>query len=312
MKLINWLNRKLAIFTLAMSNVEKETLSQSDNNVKNDIGNYQRVNQGRLSDSLKRGEITQEVKDLRWRMYKILDNTDNITAEIIKYDKDGMPVLETYRKTNIIHNAVVDSEDDYDVIMIVDNSEIILSTLDATNIDALIDVESDISKDTDGDDVRTIGEIDFNEYISNCKSERPLLISRDNKPKFNIEDYTKKMVVRNIGDSKRLLELYISIYPDEYNRKSRLFLSEIKKSLKNPRAFDIYDLKTIKYVTENTIGANDFELYEYSIDSINKIIEFDGHYVIKFNANIKVNGINIVNKFRELDLDERYKNKDKK
>jgi len=148
--------------------------------------------------------------------------------------------------------------------------------------------------------------------MSNIKSERPINVGRDFKPKFEIEKYTKRVVVMEISETERLLEFYISIYPDEYDRKTRLLISEIKKGITNPRAVDSLDIRDVNYITDKTMGANDLELYEYSIKGFDKIVEFDGHYVIKFNAEVTTNGENIIAKFKEMDLYERYDKKEAK
>lgn len=316
----NWIKRKMATIALAMAKVEEETLSQNGQTVDGGIGSFQRINQGRLSDSLQRGEITQEVKELRWRMYKIIKATDGVTATITGYDEDGMPIVEVTGKPKrrYLKNVQADGEDPYKPIMVVDNSEVTMGAF-LENVEELsreeIEKSIEITKneETGKDEGKaTIGEMTWGGHESSNKSERPINVIREIRPKFNIEDYTKKMIVREIDGDERLLEFYVSIYPDEYNRKSRLFISEIKRAMNNPRACDFVELVGVNYITSNTMGASDYELYEYSVTGIHKIVEFDGHYVIKFKANVTTNGENIIDKFRELDLDERYKNKEAK
>jgi len=59
----NWFNKKIAMLSLAMGNVEKNTFSQSGEVLGSDVNQTQRHTQGQLADSLKQGEITQEVID---------------------------------------------------------------------------------------------------------------------------------------------------------------------------------------------------------------------------------------------------------
>jgi len=320
MRLVKWVKNKMVDVALAMSKVEEDTLSQGGLNVEGGIGSYQRVNQGRLSDSLQRGEITQEVKELRWRMYKIMKATDGVTATINGYDEYGMPIVEVKEKSKkrYLKNIKVDAEDSYKPIMVVDNSEVTLGVF-LENVEELPPeeiaktIEITRNEATGKDEGRaSIGKISSKTLDSSNKSDRPIKIIRDIRTKFNIEDYTNKMVVREIGETERLLEFYVSIYPDEYNKKSRFFLSELKRATKNPRACNSLDINGVNYITSNTMGASDYELYEYGISGIHKIVEFDGHYVIKFKANVTTNGENIIDKFRELELDKRYENKEVK
>lgn len=62
-KIKDWANRRMAMLSLAMSNVEKNTLGQSGDPLSTDTAKFQRHTQGQLADSLKQGEITQEVID---------------------------------------------------------------------------------------------------------------------------------------------------------------------------------------------------------------------------------------------------------
>ncbi len=129
MGLGSWLKNKMILLAIATSNVEKSTLTQDGVSTDVGIGQEQRLNQGRLSDSLQRGEITQEVKELRWRMYKIIKATDGVTAVITGYDEDGMPIVETKSKPKkrYLKNVKTDNEDSYKPIMVVDNSELMLA-----------------------------------------------------------------------------------------------------------------------------------------------------------------------------------------
>jgi hypothetical protein len=53
------------------------------------ITQSQRLTQGQVLDSLVNGEVTQEVMDLRWRTYKIMQASESFTAEITGYEADG-------------------------------------------------------------------------------------------------------------------------------------------------------------------------------------------------------------------------------
>jgi hypothetical protein len=75
---------------------------------------------------------------------------------------------------------------------------------------------------------------------------------------------------------------------------------------------DFLEILGVKFISYNTIGAADFFEFEYEINKFDKIVEYDGHYVIKFIANVITNGESIYEKYREEELEERYKNKERK
>jgi hypothetical protein len=314
-KLKQWFNRRMAMLILAMSNVEKNALGQQGETLGSDVNQTQRNTQGQLADSLKQGEITQEVMNLRWRTYKILKESEGVTAEIVGYDEDGMPIVKT-KKVNKklgLKKVKLDPFDEYKLEMVVDNSEIVIGGNQAMNNDNISLFDEVIqSTNENGDLVATHGIIESIDYFATNKSERPIILTRDNLPNFYLENFTLKMNVRTIDKTNKLLELYVSKYPDEYNRTSRLFISEVKKIMNDGIASTMLDFNEISFITYKTLGADDYLEYEYNNISYDKIVEYNGYYVIKFNAKIKTDGNDILDAYRVKELDKKYEQKAKK
>lgn len=321
-KVSKWLKRQSAYLSLAMAGVEKNALGQKGDALDKTITQERRHSQGTLADSLKQGEVTQEVMDLRWRTYKILNAVENYKAEIVDYvktiDENGkeiiLPVTKVSKvdKKRGLKKVKVDNFDSFPLEMIVDNTEI---TLDGS--EAMKDIESFkeviINKDDKGEIVSaTHGEINAEEYFAKNKGENPVKINRSSLPKFEIERFTKKLCVRTINETDRLLEFYVSMYPDEFNRTTRLFISDIKKAIANPRQADFLVFDGVEYITYKTIGVDDFLHYSYSNIEFDKIVEFNGFYVIKFKAKLVVNGDNIFNQYKQDELEQKYEVKAKK
>jgi hypothetical protein len=315
MKIFNWFKRKMVLLSLAVSNVEKNTLGQSGDVLSNDVNQVQRHTQGQLADSLKHGEITQEVIDLRWRTYKILKETEGVTAEIVGYDEDGMPIVKT-KKVNKklgLKKVKLDPSDSYKLEMVVDNSEIVIGgnqAMDNENISILDEVIK--SENENGDMIATHGIINSVEYYATNKSERPIMIVRDDLPNFYLENFTLKMNVRTINETDKMLEFYVSKYPDEYNRTSRLFISEVKKIMNDGIKSTMLDLKNVNFITYKTLGSDDFLEYEYDNISFDKIVEFNGYYIVKFIGKVKISGNDILEIHRVAELDKKYEQKLKK
>lgn len=324
--MINWIKRQAAALTLAMASVEKNALSQSGKDFDLNEREEQSHKKGTLEYALIQGEVTQEVRDLRWRMYKVLDATDGLTTTITGYDEDGMPITKTEKaKTHrvLLDKVALDEYDDYQLEIVQDNEPTTMGSAEAglnQNLSAYTDnqiienktkekVDNGLGYDTEG---TTLGEISNDDYESFIKPEHPVVVSRDFRPKFEIEKYTKKLHVRRIDDEKKLLEFYVSKYPDEYDRKTRLLISEIKRAIENPRSADMLDITEVKFITYKTLGAKDFHVYEYKVEGFDKIIEFDGFYVIKFKCEVTVNGEYLLEEYREEELDRKYQNKERK
>lgn len=324
MGLLNYLNRKFALLSLSLSRVEKSVLTQKSDAL-GDIGSMEQTyHQGMLADALLRGEITMPVKELRWRLYKVLSESKNKTAKIVGYDDDGLPIVETYNIEKYKLDKVTrDNFDSYPVELVVMNEDITKSTFEAFSNDKLqvnpkgdnTPIDGKIMFDLVGADVwsgNTLAEISFDDMVATMQSKKTIYVDRDIKPKFEIENYVKKLLVRNINETEKLLEFYISSYQDEYDRKTMFLIAEIKKAIKNPRASDILDINKVGFITEKTIGAADGLEFEYQIKNFDKIVEFNGHYVIKFIAEVTVNGDNIFEKYKLAELEKRYENKEAK
>jgi hypothetical protein len=315
MKINNWLKRQIAAISISLSNVEKNVLNQEGRSLDEDITKHSRHLQGSLADSLVHGEVTQEVRNLRWRMYKIIKNTKGKTLTPEKTDEDGdvyYGVKNSDTKAKL-KNIKVDEYDDYDLEMVFNNDEIGISSLDAMNDYVHMYDEPIIGETNDGSISATHGEINATEYFALSKGEKPINIERNIAPKFFIERYTNKINIRRISDEEKLLEFYVSIYPDKYNKNNNLFLNEIKKLINNTnKKFSFLEISEINFITNNTLGCEDFLYYSYCDVIFDKVIEYNGYYVIKFKTKVLVDGQDILSDYVEKELEKKYERKEKK
>lgn len=319
MGLSEWVKKKMMLLAIATSAVEKGALGQGGGKDLGTVDTVRRHRQGSLLDSLAQGEINQEVKDLRWRMYKVMDEAQGYKTKVIGYDEDGYPITDTV-KIDVsengrfsISNVKVDEHDKYSVELVVNNDEITMDrdgvTDEVTEFDLEKVKESIVyNEDTGEAESATLGVISADAHESANKSERVIKCIKDGRLKFELENFTKKMNVRTITPTEKLLEFYVSIYPDEFNRRSNLFLSEIKKAMKNPRIADFLDITGVEFISYNTVGCKDLHHFEYKIKNFDKLVEYDGYYIIKFKADVITDGVSLYEQFREEGLEERYKN----
>lgn len=314
----------MAILSLALSKVENETLRQASDAAGSDGAMEETLHQGHLADALLRGEITQEVRELRWRMYKILNATENLTTKIVGYDEDNLPITETKKYGKVLLNKInVDDSDPYDVEMLINNDDIIKSTSEALTNEKikLHSDEETVSNRSDRYDLVTgekdivetsdnsLGEISFEDMVSSMKSDKVIIVNRSLKPKFEIEQYAKKLVVREVDEDKKLIEFYLSKYSDEFDKKTVFLISEIKKIMKNPRSSNIIDIEQVGFITNKVIGVMNGMEYIYQIEEFYKVVEHDGHYVLKFFAKPLIEGKFIYDSYKLDDLEDKYKNK---
>lgn len=301
-KVVDWVKKQITALSIAFSNVEKNVFSQKSEELVNGFEKQQRNTQGMLADSLLHGEITQEVKNLRWRTYKILKKSKGISILKNNIDEHGNVYYET-KKINdkkILKNIKLDNYDNYPLEMVINNDEITLSRNEI--------IEQVNTFLADNDDNK---KIKSQEFFTINKGDKPINIIRNFYTRFNIENYTKKINVRTISDDKKLLEFYISKYDNEYNKTNNLFIKEVKKLFNNKKV-NFIEIEEINFISNNTIGSDDFLYYEYKIDSFDKVIEFDGYYVIKFIVDVIKNGEDILSDYIEVELEKKYKTKEPK
>tara|TARA_R110000772_G_scaffold17946_1_gene49807 strand:- start:50341 stop:51369 length:1029 start_codon:yes stop_codon:yes gene_type:complete len=331
----NWIKKHLRGIAFATASVEKDVIKQTSEEIKASGGVYQRHNQGSLADNLKQGEITTEVEDLRWRLYKVLDASDGNIIKIKGYTDMNLPIYDYSVSQNVknqLKKVKVDDPDDYPLEMVVKNDSETLGWLgmldnEATDVYDQKEIihHSGVVFNNDTDDydddeeivvveeaIATHGNLTNDNYHSAIKEDKPIKITRGHRPKFEIEKYTKKLNVRDAGGKFKLLEFYVSKYPDTYNKKSGLFLSDIKKTLINPKFSGMLEIDEVSFITYKVLGSNDFREFNYRIKEFNKITEFDGYYIIKFLAEVTVNGEYLLEKYRMSDLEARYDNKEAK
>jgi len=311
-----WLKKRVAIVSLAMSGIEKNALGQNGEQLSIPVSQERKHTQGTLADSLLNGIITKEVDSLRWCTYKILKASDGVIADITGYDDDGLPIIKIRRanKKRGLSKIKIDDYDNYPLEMVLDNSPIIISGNESMGNDNInLSDEPILNLDENGEVISaTHGEISGLEYFTNTKGESPIKVNRTSLPKFEIEKYTTKLNVRTINEKDKLLEFCVSQYPNDDDRRSRLFISDIKKAIENPRVSTILDINEIEFITYKTLGVDDFLEYKYKIKSFDKIVLFNGSYVIKFLGEVIINGVDILEKYRNEALDIKYENKEKK
>jgi hypothetical protein len=82
----------------------------------------------------------------------------------------------------------------------------------------------------------------------------------------------------------------------------------------NGKCVPRYNKKSIEILNNiaKDLGITDNREFLFNEVRFHKIVEFDGHYVIKFKANAKTYGHSIIEQFREHELDMRYENMESK
>jgi hypothetical protein len=301
---MKWLHSQMLALMLALANVERNALKQRGGSLSDDIGQEQQVNQNQFILDLMQGRVTQEVKNLRWRMYKILDYLQGKDVTVTT-DKDGNVKYEAKDKVykQKLKKVKIDDTDTYYLELVIDNTS--SETMGYTDM-----LDDKILKQTE--DSKSLGSINLSEYTTYVKKEGKVLIKRTTMPRFKLERYLKKVNVRDIDGDTKLLEFYVNKYPDEYDRLQKMFIHDVKKTIENPRTSTLIEIDSISFITYKDTGIADNRYFEFDMLSYDKIVEFDGSYVIKFKAKPTVWAESVIEQFREKELDAKYETIERK
>lgn len=243
----------------------------------------QEVNDQRVSKALLKGEVTQQVEELRYRTYKI-------DRESKQYEYFS-PTLAKKRDRDDSKFVEYENSENLEVITIQYNEQ---------NIET---VENAL-KSAEYKDEQFI-------YIEPIK-QYTIEIDREYVTRYRIEEFLKRLVVKKIDENFVLLDFYVSEYIDDKNLISKGFITEINKMISGKTNNDIIDISSVHFITNHAYKQNDMLEYEFNNLTFIKIIKYDGNYILKFKAKVVKNGIDLTDKYFCREMDNKYKNKEKK
>lgn len=273
----------------ATKNVETQTLSQVNvDSIEGGINVVQDVNQGvhELAKALLRGELTEEVKQLRYRNYKV-------DREAKKY-KYFSPTLALKKKEGKDNKFIsFDKSDGLEVITVQYNYAISEDVLDAIN-----------QIENGGRGKKTKYKFEF---------------KRDFIPRFRMEEFAKKVVVKRLDETHAILDFYFSKYPERFFRRSddksfrsKVFIHEIESIRDKGVKSDMLDVEELRFVTNHAYKQDDLMEFVFKNIMFREVAEFDGDYILRFKASIEHDGIDLTAAFYNKEMAEKYENKEKK
>lgn len=235
-----------------------------------------------------RGEETQRVQELRYEYYKTLIESKNYHVDITGGfdDGDSTPLKAVARKKTAL---------DFTLKIDVYNPEKLPIRVIQDN--KLIPKHNNFVPE----DFYKYGNDD---YVSLFNFERDNFI-----PRFKLENYINKIVVRNNGE-KVYLDLYTTMYASQFGKVDAIFianLNELKKT--GNKKSDITTLKEISFITDKAHGENDLCEFKFQNIEYKGIYAFDGNFVLTFEADMVSDGISVIEKYKTKEIDEKIKTK---
>lgn len=143
-----------------------------------------------------------------------------------------------------------------------------------------------------------------NDYMSIFNFERDGFT-----PRFKLEDYIKKIIIRVINDKEYYIDMYTTMYASQFGKVDAIFISQLKSlfETKNKRS-DITDIKEISFTTNKAYGMEDMCTLHFTDVKYENIDVFDGNYVLTFKGVLK-DMEDIVEKYRVESMDKKWEEK---
>lgn len=282
-----WKNLKIFLVGLfgGMKITEDETLHQSGLDSDGSIGINQQITDRTVAKALLKGELTQEVIDLRYRTY--------LVARESKHYNYFSPTLAKKKKLNDYKYAT-------NSISLDDNREIVTIQNNNSSIENIEEALLRINDDGK-----------YSEYTPNYT----IIINRNKKitHRFLLEKFITKIVVKK-GDNEysSVLDLYVSKYPNLNVPTSKPFIKELERIIDNGIRSDIFEINTIEFETSNAYKIDDMYHFEFGDIQLERIFEFNGCYIIRLITNIIDGGTDKTEEFYSERMAKRYENKESK
>lgn len=272
-------------FMFGVKNTETEMFTQLGGSATADSSVTQEVNENRVSKALLKGEITQQVKELRYRTYTV-----DREAKKMEYFS---PTLVKKRENDDSKFVKYENNDNLEVITIQTNERLTENVNDA------------FSRVIEGE----------NGKYTYIEPDKKYIIELGRKyiARYKMEEFVKRLVVKELAKDKRaLLDFYVSKYADDSNFISKGFITEINKIKDGNTNSDVIDIDTVHFVTSHAYKKDDMLEYEFDNLKYVGILEYDGNYIVRFTSDIAKNGFDLTEKYYDQTMHDKYANHEKK
>ena len=275
-KITNWINRILYAIPFGMKAANEEILVSKNSLANNDSGIHQVINQNKVAHDLLRGEVTQQIEELRYRTYLIEHESKKY-----RYLGDGIAIKENNSEEWGLSN---NNDSIFDFIQ--RNDEIIGS------------VENELNR---------IGKYGKREFTLKLKS-----VNYANK--YRNEEYIQSVTASN-KSGELILSFKYTVYPNKYDPISRMLINDLEMALNGKyRTNDsVCDFECLSFVTMKAIGEEDYKKYSFyhlKLMQISKNLD-EGCYEVKYYAE-SYDLSYLLDKYYNKRMDEKYKNKEAK
>ena len=257
-----------------MKNTEDIILRQTgeDSNV---ISVNQSVETKNLFKALLNGEITQEVEELRYKTYLVDKESRNWEYYT--------PTLALKKNNNDTKFLKYDDSD---------GLELITSQLNDLMLKGIDDSIKEFEKSTN--------------------QEYTISVKRDFTPRYRLEKFTTRLDVKKLDETHVILDFFVSSYskPDDFTTAG--FINEVKRIKDGQVKSDIIDMEEVSFITFHAYKLYDHLKFVFKNICFREIVEFDGHYILRFKAAFSTENRDPVKRYFSKTMNDKYANKEKK
>lgn len=282
-----WLDIKLFFISLFGGMRSADDLLTTSNKQLDAAGaaEEQKVESNNIYAQLLRGEVTQEVKDIRYEMYEAARRADEY--EVAGYSGKAV------KKNKMLMKAPknIYTGDGLKVVLVQDNK---------------IAMDGVWSKESNSNALKTRVEAD---------AEHTFKATHEYMVRHKVEVFTRKLVVKATGEpNKYKLDLYLSEYPIENDPRAVYVTKELESLYKSgSRTSDLTDLKTITFKTDRAYGDSDWRIYDFTVSSYAGMVKFNGYYILSFYASLPEEGIfDVTEEFNDEESKRKFEAKEKR
>lgn len=105
------------------------------------------------------------------------------------------------------------------------------------------------------------------------------------RPRFALQNFVTKIVVRETKAGKIKADLYIPSEAGQFTKTDAILISELHRIMDNKiKKTDFLDIQSIRFVTDKAFGAENYIQYTLAFLKFKKISLFDGSFVLTFEV----------------------------
>lgn len=233
-----------------------------------------------------KGELTQEVIELRHEMYFA-----ERASKKYKYVGNGRAIKQN---TIMDYKGRLECSDGLDILLVQENKEDPGSLMDF----GIYNIGNNVSY-----------EKDVNEKLRNVRERKfTINIKRDFIPRFKLENYATKIVLKPLNEEQTIIDLYVSKYVKQFDNIHKLFMKQIEQIYMGDMRNDILDFTSLDFITYNAHGSDDLLEYEFKDIQFENIVKFEDSYVLRFITNNVKMGEDLLDEFYDEQTDIKNKN----